>query len=116
MIDQLFGAPACHGLLRAEGRGCQPGGTGFQAQASAPVRASKARTMPGAASTSRLSATKPLITTRSRITSGGEVGCTAQARGSSRSRRRSTRPSVPKSPQGLPVSASSAISFESEVP
>jgi hypothetical protein len=80
------------------------------------VRVSKARTTPLGASIRRLSKTKEPTITRSPITSGAEVTPYSPRKSCGPAPGlRSTRPFAPKSAQGAPVFASSAISQPSRV-
>src|SRR5580704_16250671 len=113
MMDHALAAPVSHfgtdspALLCAE-----LGGMGSQLQRSAPLRASRARTTPAGMSTRWLSLiAEPTITTSS-IAAGGEVMWYHPAR-YPETLRRLISPPLPKSSQGLPLAASSAMSLAS---
>ena len=78
-----------------------PGGTGSNAQRSSPVRASQARITPPGESTRWLSITIAPCTTRSLITSGGDVMAISLLRTLPMPARRSMAPCAPKSSTGL---------------
>ena len=87
----------------------------IEAPARLPVRASKARTAPGGASTRRLSAIAEPTMTPPLTTTGADVIWNSPGH-SSGPVSSLTSPLVPKSAQGMPVLASSAITRTSLVP
>src|SRR5580692_10728096 len=113
MMDHALAAPVCHFGADSPASLCaELGGMGSQLQRSAPLRASKARTTPAGMSTLWLSLiAEPTITTSS-ITAGGEVMWYQPALYPGTSRRLISPP-LPKSAQGLPFAASSAMSLAS---
>src|SRR5437588_10271333 len=110
-MDQAFAAPLFQGL---PGLPDEFGGMVSQLQRKAPDRVSKARTTPAGISTRPLSSIADPTTTMSSITAGGDVMWYQPARKPGTSRRL-TSPALPKSAQGAPVAASSAMRRASRV-
>src|SRR3954467_10957939 len=113
-MDHAFAAPVLCALGPshvADAGSAGSLGTGSQVQRRAPVRASKPRTSPLAASMLLLSATAEPTTTTPFTTVGGEVSSYSDANvgGLRRPLRSCTCPRLPKSVHGAPLAASSAI-------
>ena len=89
---------------------------GSHDQRGRPLRASNARTVPSGASTRTLSASDDPTTTTPRPTTGAEVIWTSPGHNSGLPASSLTSPPAPKSVQGMPDFASSAMTRASLVP